>query len=269
MAEAPGTGPSSLPGASPSPSPGTSAPATTSPQTPTTTPPTAAATAEPPKRADWQPEKYWDSAKNEFNGASFRKDFDELTAFKAADESRRLTLPQTDDAYKVELPSSFKAPEGVEFKIEADNPLWAQGRAWARKHGLTQEAFSEAIALVAGDRIGTQTSIKQAFDAEVAKLGAAGPQRVDAVTQWISAMGGDKHGAALARVMKMAPVASTIEAFEALMQRFQTQGAGTFTTRGREADQQSRVSDADYEKMTYTERKEYAARFPQGNGAAA
>lgn len=278
MAEA-DTGQSSSQGASQSQSTGTSAPATTSASTQTSTQQTGAATGSQqtattetktaPQRAEWQPEKYWDGTKSEFNGTQFRKDFDELAAFKAADDSRRLTLPQSDDAYKLDLPASFKPPEGVEFKIDPNNPLWAQGRAWARKHGLSQEAFSEAIALVAGDRIGTEATIKKAFDGEIAKLGTAGPQRVDAVTQWITAMGGDKHGAALAKVLKMAPVASTIEAFETLMQKFQSQGAGSFTATGRQPDQNQRVSDADYEKMTYTERKEYAARFQQVNGAAA
>jgi hypothetical protein len=215
------------------------------------------------------PESYWDGSKNEVKGGDLRKTFDELTAFKAADESRRLTLPQKPDDYKLTLPATFQLPQGVEFKIDDKNPLWAQARTWAQKSGLTQEQFAEGIALIAGDRIGTQATIKAAYDGEIAKLGASGPARVDAVTTWMAAVGGEKHGKALANILKLAPVASTIEALESVMQKFQTQGGGQFTTRGREPDASQRVDDAAWNKMTYSEQKEYAAKFPQGNGVAA
>lgn len=225
--------------------------------------------ATPAQRPEWAPEKYWDASKNEVRGADLRKDFDALMAFKAADDSRRLTLPQNPDAYKLELPKSFQLPQGVEFKIDDKNPLWAQARTWAQKAGLTQDQFAEGIALIAGDRIGTQATIKAAYDGEIAKLGASGPARVDAVTTWMAAVGGEKHGKALANILKMAPVASTIEALEAVMQKMQTQGGAHFTTRGREADAAQRVDDATWDKMSYTEKKDYTARFNQSNGAAA
>jgi hypothetical protein len=226
--------------------------------------------ATPPARPEWAPEKYWDAAKNEVKGADLRKDFDDLVAFKAADESRRLTLPQKPDDYKLELPSTFQLPQGVEFKIDDKNPLWSQARAWAQKSGLTQEQFAEGIALIAGDRVGTQAQIKAAYDNQIAKLGAAGTQRVDAVTTWLAAVGGEKHGAALASILKQAPVASTIEALESVMQKMQTQGGAQFNTRGREPDASQRVDDATYNKMSYGEKKEYAERFQQKtNGAAA
>jgi hypothetical protein len=226
---------------------------------------------QPSTRPEWAPEKYWDASKNEVKGADLRKDFDELVAFKAADDSRRLTLPQKADDYRTELPQSFQLPQGVDFKIDAANPLWAQAKAWAHKAGLTQEQFAEGIALIAGDRIGTQATIKAAYDAEITKLGAAGPARVDAVTTWMAAVGGEKNGKALANILKMAPVASTIEALEAVMQKMQTQGGGSFNTRGREPDASQRVDDATYDKMSYAEKKAYAERFPQQqtNGAAA
>ena len=54
--------------------------------------------------------------------------------------------------------------------------------------------------------------------AEVAKLGAAGTQRVDAVVRWMTGTMGTA-AADMARVLQAVPMASTIVAFEKLIQR--------------------------------------------------
>jgi hypothetical protein len=220
--------------------------------------------SQPPKRPDWAPESYWDASKNEFKGADLRKDFDALTAFKAAEDSRRLTLPQKPEDFKLELPKSFQLPQGVDFKLDDKNPLWAQARTWAQKAGLSQDQFAEGIALIAGDRIGTQASIKAAYDGEIAKLGPNGPTRVDAVTTWMTAVGGEQHGKALANILKMAPVASTIMALEAVMQKMQTQGAAPFNGNGREPPEpEGRLSPEQVSKLSAAEKLDYNRKFDQ------
>jgi hypothetical protein len=96
--------------------------------------------------------------------------------------------------------------------------------------------------------------MKAAYNAEVAKLGAAGPARVDAVIQWIDAVAGP-DAAALKNVFKMAPVASTITAFENMIKRFQSQGVTAFSQAHREGAPEANKIPG-YEKMTFEQRRQ-------------
>jgi hypothetical protein len=61
----------------------------------------------------------------------------------------------------------------------------------------------------------------------------------------------------------MEPNAATVRGLEALMHRWTTQGSGGFNGAHREPTIPGKVSDEAYQKMSYAERIEYAARFPQ------
>ena len=187
--------------------------------------------------------------------------FNEIIARDAAAQSRALSRPQNADAYKVELPATFQPPAGVEFKIDANNPLWSQAQAWAHKVGLTQDEFGEGIALIAGDRIATDQKIKTAKNAEIAKLGTAGPARIGALETFYKAHLGDAEaGQLMSRVL----TASDVALHEKLIAKFSSQGSASFRTNGREPPpQQGRVSDAEYERMSQAERWSYAKSFDQ------
>lgn len=109
--------------------------------------------------------------------------------------------------------------------FDENNPLTPQARAWAAKHGLTQQALSEGLALVAGNDLAQQQVGKAAFDAEVAKLGAAGPARIDAIKTWLKATGVEP----LANTLWTAEI---VQSYEALMQKFM--GGGNFSQQHRE-----------------------------------
>lgn len=183
-----------------------------------------------------------------------------MSARVAADDSRKLTLPADPNAYKLGPSQNFKPPAGVEFKIDEANPSWSMARQWAHKNGITQEAFHEMTDLFAGYQVGEQQQIATAKAAEVAKLGAAGGARVDAVKTWLTAMGGE-HAKALVGVLDYAPVAGTVIALEALMSRFTSQGGSPGNPgAARDAGNGGRISQADYDKLTYSEKKDYAAK---------
>lgn len=117
--------------------------------------------------------------------------------------------------------------------------------------------------LYAGAQIANEQMLKTARDAEVGKLGPAGSARVTAVQQFFEA----QLGTELAKVMDtMLVTAKHVEAAEKLMAAFRTQGAGSFSGAHRSPNEPGRVSPEQYDKMTYSEKKDYAARF--GNGAA-
>lgn len=211
-----------------------------------------------PARPEYIPETHWDATAGKVkDDAALAGHFNEIIARDAAEQSRKLTLPANAEAYEVRLPETFQAPQGTEFKIDADNPLWSQARTWAHKNGISQEAFAEGIALIAGDRIATSQQITAARNAEVAKLGTTGPARVDAVTTFFKAHLGDADGARLASRLF---TADDVKAAEKLVARFASQGGGDYGGGRREADAGAKVTPEQWNKMTYSEQKEYAAR---------
>jgi hypothetical protein len=185
----------------------------------------------------------------------------DLAAFKAADDARRLTLPQPNE-YKLEFGKDYVLPQGTEWKWDEANPLLGQVREFANSAGLTQDQFSRLLGIHAASRIGEDMAFAEARAAEVRALGDAANQRVDAVKTWLRAMA-PEHFAGLARVLEMAPSAATVRGLEALMHRYTTQGGAAFNGAHREPHIPGKVSDETYQKMSYSERIEYAARFPQ------
>ena len=190
----------------------------------------------------------------------FADHYNQMAAKLAAEDVKNLSRPQTAADYKLDLPADFKAPVGAQFKIDEANPLWEQGRAWAQKNGLTQEAFSEAIALVAGDRIGTEQQVATARAAEIAKLGPAGPARVTALDTFFKAYLGPAEGQMF---MSRLFTAADVQMAEKIVGKITSQGGASFTNRGREPTPAGRVSDEAYARYTPAEKLAYARQFKQ------
>ena len=103
--------------------------------------------------------------------------------------------------------------------------------------------------------------------AEVAKLGVNGTQRVDAIETWTRGMIGDKHAGAIRGMMVTAGI---VEALELLQSKFASQGAASFSQSHRvPPEQQGRVSDEQWGKMSGAERLDYARGFDQSQFAGA
>lgn len=208
-------------------------------------------------------EKFWDKESGKVKDKEFSEHINAQTARIAADESRRLSLPQNPEAYQVALPKDFKAPEGTEFKFNENGPLLAQLKTEAHAQGLTQEGFSKLLGIYAGVQIGEAQAVQTAKNAEVAKLGPAGPSRVDAVTTFLKATLGDAEGGQIASRMF---TASDVQIMEKLVARFASQGTASFSQQHRDT-QAPQISDADWNKMSYSAQKEHAAKY--GNSKAA
>lgn len=159
---------------------------------------------------------------------------------------RRGALPQTAEAYKAELPADFKPPAGVEFKLDATNPALQSLKAVAHKHGLTQDAVSELIGVYAGNEVGNEARITAARTAEVGKLGATGPARVDSVNRFLDASG-------LAVLKSGIFTAAQVEAWESHITKLTSQGGASFSAAHRvPADDKSIPG---FEKMTYAQQR--------------
>jgi hypothetical protein len=187
-----------------------------------------------------------------------------LAAFKAADDARRLTLPKPGE-YRLEFGKDFVLPQSTEWRWDEASPLLGQVREFANSAGLTQDQFSRLLGIHAASRIGEDMAFAEARAAEVRALGDSANQRVDAVKTWLKAMAPD-HFAGLARVLDMAPSAATVRGLEVLMQRHVSQGSASWSGANREPHIPGKLSDAEYGKLTYGERLEYASKFPQPGG---
>jgi hypothetical protein len=122
-----------------------------------------------------------------------------------------------------------------------------------------QEAFSKLLGLYAGAQVATAAQVRAGRDAEVAKLGATGTARVSSVITFLKGAYGEEQGARMAsRIFTAQDVAD----WERAIQNKTSQGAAGFSQKHRDIQDQRLSNDA-YEKLSYTEKKDYAARFPQ------
>lgn len=184
---------------------------------------------------------------------TFGAHINELTSFRAAEESRRLTLPQSPDKYEIKLPADFKAPDGVKFEFKADDPLLAQARTMAHGMGISQDNFSKLLGLYAGAQVASQQQIAAARNAEVAKLGTTGPARIDALSTFFKAQLGDAEGA---QFMSRVFTATDVQIAEKLVAKIS--GNKSFTTGGREPpEQQGKLSAAEIAKLSPAARLDY------------
>ena len=188
----------------------------------------------------------------------------DLAAFKAAEDSRKLSTPKPGE-YQLKFNDDFILPQGTEWKWDETNPLLGAVREFASASGMTQQTFSKLLGLHAASRINEDMAFSEARAREVQALGDAANQRVDAVKTWLRAMAPD-HFTGLARVLEMAPSAATVRGLEALMHRYTTQGGASFNGGNREPSIPGKISDEAYGKLSYAERIEYASRFPQPGG---
>jgi hypothetical protein len=68
------------------------------------------------------------------------------------------------------------------------------------------------------------------------------------------------------RVLATLGTVKQVEMFESIIRKLENQGGGSFKTTGREAPDDGRVDDATWNKMSYTQQKDYAERMSSGNG---
>jgi hypothetical protein len=238
------TAPSSPAGTVPTPAP-TPSPA----PTPVPTPPAAVA------RPDYIPEAHWDATANKVKDeAALTAHFNQIIARDAAAQSQALSRPQTPDAYKVELPGDFKAPEGLDFKFNDADPLLAQARTLAHESGMSQEGFSKFLGLYAATQVASKQEVLNAHNAEVAKLGPNGPARVTAVTTVLKGVLGETEGKQLASRLF---TASDVQIAEKLVAKLT--GAGVFQANGRMPPEGSpgKVTEAQYAAMTPAQKWDY------------
>jgi hypothetical protein len=184
---------------------------------------------------------------------------------RGLEESRKATLPKDAAGYELALPSDFVLPEGQSFKFATDDPvlgpLLGQAKQVAHELGVDQAGFSRLLGLFAASQINEQRMIAAAKSKELGKLGENATIRVDAVRTFLRGHLGDELAGALRQGMH---TERQVVAYEKLMQRFTNQGGGSYSGAHREpGNKPDTVTKTEYDAMSYTERKNYAAKFAQ------
>jgi len=196
---------------------------------------------------------------------AFRADYDRLAAFEAGDKVRRSTLPPSPNDYKAEFTSDFKVPDGIKYEFNANDPLLHQARTIM--HDIDQgklsgqQAFSKLLELYAGGQVASQQQIQTARNAEVQKLGATGPTRIDALTTFFRAYLGDAAGN---RRMQRIFTAQDVMDAETEVSKITSQGGAGFRGNGRTPPEvPGRLSDEQIKRLTPAERLNYSRQWDQ------
>ena len=177
----------------------------------------------------------------------------DILADHAQREIVKAGLPGSPDKYEIKLPEGFKPPEGMAFEFKADDPALIEARKAAHELKLDQAGFSRMLGIYAANKLAENQAVTAGRQAEMDKLGATGPQRLEAVETWLKAKVGDKASTIIS-TLKQYPVAANVETFEALMRAFSSQGGAGVTQTGREG-QEDAGKIAGYENMNFVQRR--------------
>jgi hypothetical protein len=174
-------------------------------------------------------------------------------AFQAEQNVRKNTLPKTEAEFVARNSENFQLPEGVKFQFDEKDPLLAQARKLALARGLDQETFSALLDLHVASKVGELQNQARARAINLEQLGAAGPQRIDAIAMWLNARAG-KDGAAVASFIKQYPSAPLVRALESVIRQMSSQGGADYSPQGR-AEQEDAGKIPGYENMSFVEKR--------------
>jgi hypothetical protein len=145
---------------------------------------------------------------------------------QAVEDQRRLTLPASAEAYKAELPADLKLPAGQTYTFNQNDPSLIAARNLAHAKGWSQQDFSEALGIFASHIAGQEAALAERSRAEVEKAGVNAPQRVAAVTRWITA----EVGEADARPIRATIVTDAhLRFYEKMINKMTSQGVASFS----------------------------------------
>lgn len=174
----------------------------------------------------------------------------EMMQRQAQDDLRKATLPPTPDAYELKLPEGTKLPGDIAVQFDANDPGLIAARNWAHARGIDQRGFSEVLAIYASHVAQQEAVLQDRARAEIAKAGANGPQRVDAVGRWITGMVGEAD----AKPIRATIVTdSHLRFYEKLMTQQISQGTMPFSQQHRVAPDANKIPG--YENMSFEQKR--------------
>jgi hypothetical protein len=187
------------------------------------------------------------------DGEYLESDVQAAIAAKAEADIRKSGQPTTPEGYEVKTTAGFQLPEGVaSFQFDMKDPTLAAARKFAMDRGLDQETFSGMLDLFVASKSGELLGQARAREANLQALGAAGPQRIDAVATWLKARAGD-DGVLVGNFLKAYPSAPIVRAMETILKRFSSQGIAYSPQHRETVDDNAGKLPGDYSKKSFTE----------------
>jgi hypothetical protein len=170
------------------------------------------------------------------------------------EQNRKAAAPTDPSGYKAELPSDFVVPPGIEFQLDEKHPLLPVARQLA--HDIDQgkiggqEALSRLLALHGASEIARVQQFDRQVQAEVQKLGATGTTRVTTIQNFIKSIAPEDT---IRDMYAGLWSEKAVRAWESIMRRFESQGAGSFSHAHREAPEDAGTIP-NYERMSFEQR---------------
>jgi len=200
--------------AAPPPAAPPAAPPASPPATPPATPPAVS-------RPEWLPEAHWDTTANSIK-PEFGQHYAEVSAFHQAETEKRNALAARkpeDIKFEIKLPETVKVPDGMDLRINDNDPRVPVIREMALKRGWDQDTVNELVALDAQQQIAAHAAEQTRIAEADAKLGANAKGRKEAVGNWLKGMKdrNELSGEEYEAVRVYATDAETVTALEKIM----------------------------------------------------
>jgi hypothetical protein len=159
-----------------------------------------------------------------------------------------------------ELPANFEMPQGVEFKIDASDPLDFRAGLGAFEGVRSARRSARWSDSTPAPRRRSKR-INAAHADQVARMGPNGPMRVTALETWLRGVVGDRLAGPMRTMMATADI---VKGLEIIQHKLSSQGAASFSQQHREPqDRQGRVSEAEFANMTPAAKLDYTRGFDQ------
>jgi hypothetical protein len=154
----------------------------------------------------------------------------------------------------------LKLPEGVEFRIDAADPIFPDFQVLAKKVGLSQDEFAAFVGLFAAKTAASEAAFRAEMKAQLDKLGANATMRVTPLQNFFRGHVGDDLAKAVIGDLFSA---KQVEAIEKIANKMVSQGAAQFSQAHREPRGAERMTDEQWGKMSAGERWDYARGHDQ------
>lgn len=162
------------------------------------------------------PESLWDDAAKAPKYGDIAALAARAADLEAAETARKDGVPADPKDYKFEpAGEAIVGLDGQPAAIDPANPLVTAVAAAAHKHGAPQALVSDLVRAFIETEVASEKGVKEALDAEVAKLGDKARDRVTAVQGFIK----EHCGASADDAIATLGTAGAVQAWEAVMQK--------------------------------------------------
>jgi hypothetical protein len=129
-------------------------------------------------------------------------------------------------------------------------PIEIDPRPWAHNRGMSQSEFSEMIGLYASHTANTEAMLAERSRQEIANVGINAPQKVDAISKWLTGMVGEAD----AKPIRATIVTDAhVRFYETIMNKLTSQGGASFSQSHRVPPDTAKIPG--YEGMSFEQRR--------------